>query len=284
MIVVTGATGLVGSEVVSRLVSRGLPVRALTRNREKNRSRFPGLVEVVEADLDRPETLPAALHGATAAFLLTNSTERAASQQVGFLEAASRVGIQRLVNLSQHGADPNSSNRFQRYHAEVEAALQSSDLVWTILRPNLFMQGLLAVRESIRRRGNFALAAGEARISAVDIRDIAEVTVAVLTEPGHEHRIYDLTGPQALTHDEMAHELTRGLGRSVAYIDIPPEAMRSALLSFGFPEWQADGLVEEFEVYRRGEAAAVSDDVATITGHPPRSFAEFVKDYASAFR
>ena len=104
-----------------------------------------------------------------------------------------------------------------------------------------------------------------------------------MTERGHEGRTYDLTGPQALTHSEMAAHFSDALGRRVEFIDVSPEAMRGALISVGLPSWQADGLLEDYAHYRRGEAAAVSSGVQDVTGQAPRTFATFARDYARAF-
>jgi uncharacterized protein YbjT (DUF2867 family) len=145
------------------------------------------------------------------------------------------------------------------------------------------MQGLLNFRSTIATQDAFYAAASDAKVSAVDVRDIAEVAVAALTESGHEGKIYNLTGPQALTHVEMAEGLSEALGRRVTFVDIPSEAMREALLGVGLPVWQADGLIEDYAHYRRGEAAAVTSGVRDATGKAPRSFEEFARDYAGMF-
>jgi uncharacterized protein YbjT (DUF2867 family) len=145
------------------------------------------------------------------------------------------------------------------------------------------MQGLLNFRSTIATQNAFYAAAGDAKVSVVDVRDNAEVAVAALTEAGHEGKIYELTGPQALTHAEMAELLSEALGRQVAFVDIPPETMREALLEFGFPVWQADGLIEDYAHYKRGEAAAVTSGVRDAIGKAPRSFEEFARDYAAMF-
>jgi uncharacterized protein YbjT (DUF2867 family) len=283
MILVTGATGTNGTEILKRLATGDMQVRAMVRNRERASTIALPHVEVVEGDFDRPETLLAALAGVERAFLLTNSSERAESQQIAFIDAARQSGIAHVVKLSQFDADVNASGRFQRYHAVVEAALQESGLAYTILRPNLFMQGLLNFRSTIATQNAFYAAAGDAKVSIVDVRDIADVAIAALTEPGHEGKIYDLTGPQALTHTKMAEDLSETLGRQVSFIDIPAEAMRNALLGLGFPEWQAEGLIEDYAHYRRGEAEAVTFGVQDAIGKAPRRFEEFTRDYAAMF-
>src|SRR5215204_2727127 len=283
MILLTGATGNNGTEILKRLPTGEVPVRAMVRNREQASVIALPHVEVVEGDFDRPVTLLAALAGVERAFLLTPSSERPESQQIAFIDAARQSGVAHVVKLSQFEADVNAPDRFRRYHAVVEEALQASGLAYTILRPNLYMQGLLNFRSTIATQNAFYAAAGDAKVSMVDVRDIADVAVAALTEPGHEGKIYELTGPQALTHAEMAEGLSEALGRQVTFIDILPEAMRDAFLGFGVPEWQADGLVEDYAHYRRGEAEAVTWGVQDAIGKAPRSFEEFACDYAPMF-
>ena len=117
----------------------------------------------------------------------------------------------------------------------------------------------------------------------MDVRDLAEVAVAALTTSEHENRIYSLTGPVGLTFAEMADALSRAVGRAISFVDVPSESMRSALVEMGLPTWQVDGLLEEFAMYRRGEAAAAESGVREALGRPPRSFGEFARDYASLF-
>jgi uncharacterized protein YbjT (DUF2867 family) len=283
-LLITGATGNNGTELLKLLASRGIRARAMVRPGADagTISDLPGIA-LVEGDFDKPSSLERILAGVERAFLLTNSTERSEAQQSGFVEAARRSGVKQIVKLSQLGADASSPVRFLRYHAAVEGAIRSSGMAYTFLRPNLYMQGLLLFRDSITTQGRFFAPAGDARVSAVDVRDIAAAAAAALTEPGHEGKTYVLTGPQALTHAEMAEGLSRALGKQIAFVDISPDAMRAAVLAVGLPAWQADGLVEDYAHYRRGEAAAVETGVEDATGQPPHSFAEFAHDYASAF-
>ncbi|MBD0275713.1 MAG: SDR family oxidoreductase [Acetobacteraceae bacterium] len=284
MVLVTGATGSNGTELTKLLASRGVPVRAMVRSRDKARAvaSLAG-VEAVLGDFDDAASVERALRGVERAFLVTDSSERAEARQRAFVDAARRTGLKRVVKLSQFAADEGSPVRFLRYHAAVERAIVESGIQYTFLRPNLFMQGLLAFRASIAAEGRFFAAAGEARVSVVDVRDIAAAAAAALTGDGHEGRTYDLTGPEALTHAEMAASLSGALGRPVAFVDVPPEAMLKALLGAGLPPWQAEGLVEDYAHYRRGEASAVGPGVRDATGEPPRSFSAFARDYAPAF-
>jgi len=283
MILIIGATGTVGSEVVKRLSAQGRQARALTRDLRKVKAdEFPH-VEFVQGDFDDADSIRRACSGVEQAFLLSNSTERAEQQQIGFVEAARKSGVRHIVKLSQLYADVNSPGRFLRYHAAVEAAIEATDLTFTFLRPNLYMQGLLNFAQSIKEKSAFFAAAGDARISAVDVRDLADVAVAALIDSRHKNKIYSLTGPEALTFGEMADELSAALGRTISFVDVPPETMREALDGLGFPAWQADGLLEEFEMYRRGEAAEIESGVADSLGRSARPFVEFARDYAPLF-
>ena len=156
-------------------------------------------------------------------------------------------------------------------------------MTFTILRPNLYMQGLLLFKPLIAAHGKIAAPVADAAVSVVDVRDIAAVAVAALTEAGHENKSYDITGPEALTHGQMAEELTHALGKPVTYENISGEQMKDSLLSFHMPAWQAEGLVEDYAHYSRGEAATLSTAVEEVTGSKPRSFCTFSQDFRQAF-
>ena len=282
MILITGATGNNGTEIIRRLAGSGARVRAMVRKYPDGTDALPG-VEYVMADFDDHVSIRRALDGVHRAFLTTNSTERVEAQQLNFVEQARAAGVRHIVYLSQLHAARSSPVRFLRYHAVVEDAIGSSGMAFTHLRPNLYMQGLLGFRSSIATEGRFFASAGDASVSIVDVRDIAAVAAAALTQEGHESRAYDITGPEALTHAEMASVFTTVLGKPVSYVDLPEAAMRDGLLGFGFPEWQADGLIEDYAHYRRGEASAVSTAVRDVTGQPLSSFRQFVQGYRHAF-
>jgi uncharacterized protein YbjT (DUF2867 family) len=283
MILITGATGIVGSEVIKRLSAQGKEVRAVTRDLQKAGAHRLPHVQFVKADFDDPDSMRLACAGVERAFLLTNSTERAEKQQIDFVRVAQKSGVRHIVKLSQLHADVKSPGRFLRYHAAVEAAVQSAGMTFTFLCPNLYMQGVLNFRQSIKEKSAFFAAAGEARISALDVRDLADVAAGALSSSDHDNKSYSLTGPEALTFGEMAKQLSAALGRTIAFVDVPPEAMRESLAVLGLPPWQADGLLEEFAMYRRGEAAGVESGVFQALSRRPRSFAEFARDYASLF-
>jgi uncharacterized protein YbjT (DUF2867 family) len=283
MILVTGATGSNGKEILKLLSAKNVQVRIMVRDLNRAKDIAAPNVEIVEGDFDRPETLLAALSGVEQTFLVAPSSNRVEMQQLVFVDAAKQNGVKQIVYLSQFDTKADSPVRFLRYHAAVEAAIQASGMAYTFLRPNLFMQGLLNFRSMIATENAFYAAAGDAKVSAVDVRDIAEVAVATLTQSGHEGKIYNLTGSQALTHAEMAGYLSAALARQISFVDIPPESMHEFLLGAKFPLWQADGLLEEYAHYRRNEAAMIGSGVKDAIGKEPRSFERFAHDYALMF-
>jgi uncharacterized protein YbjT (DUF2867 family) len=271
MILVTGATGANGTELLKRLSPLGHKVRAMVRAPRKAEA----LRELPGIEL---------LHGVTRAFLVTPSTERAEAQQIGFIETARHAGVDHIVILSQYAAADPSPVRFLRYHAAVEHAARQSGLAWTFLRPNLFMQGLLHFKDMIRATSSFAAAIGDARVSVVDVRDIAAAACAALTSDDHAGRIYNLTGPEALTHGQMAQKLSQAVGRPITFHDVPESQMADAMRHVGMPDWQVEGLLEDYAHYRRNEAAAVETGVLQATGAAARAFDDFARDNAAMFQ
>lgn len=284
IILVTGATGNVGTELTKLLSAQKMPFRAMVRSL-KGTDKLAALegAELVVGDFNDEETVAGALKDVKRAFLLTDSSEQTENQQINFVDAARRAGIKHIVKLSQWAADENSPVRFLRYHAAVERKIKDSGIDYTFLRPNLFMQGLLGFRESIVKQGKFFAAIGDAKISVVDVRDIAEVAAAALTGNGHERKTYNITGTEALSHYEMAEKLSAAVSRPVQFVNVSPEAMREALVAAGFPDWQADGLIEDYAHYARGEASETAAGVQEATGKSPGSFDDFARDYASVF-
>jgi uncharacterized protein YbjT (DUF2867 family) len=281
-ILVTGATGNTGAALLPLLEGRGVTVKAMVR--DAGRARLAASAATpVEADFDDPASLELALRGVTRAYLVTPSSAAAEEQQTRFADLAARAGVRQIVLLSQFAADERSPVRFLRYHAVVERHIRDLGIGFTFLRPNLFMQGLLAFGRSIAAAGAFSAPIGDQRVSLVDVRDIAAVAAAALTAPGHLGRTYTLTGPAAVSHAEIAAALSHALGRPITFREGDPDAFAAALAAFGMPRWQIDGLLEDYAHYRRGEAATLTTDVLDVTGRAPRDIAAFAREYASAF-
>jgi uncharacterized protein YbjT (DUF2867 family) len=285
MILVTGATGLSGSELVRRLSAKGIPSRALVRNLAKAQplALLPN-VEVVEGDMTRPDSMTAAFHGVDRAMLISTSDPTMVETQSSFIDAARRAGVGHVVKLSGIIPELDSPFRFARMHAEIEKRLEDSGLAYTHLRAGEFMPSYFRQVPSIVARGIMALPMSDARIASVDIGDLADVAITVLTTSGHEGKTYPLTGPESLTMAEVAEKLSAVTGKAIRYVDVPPEEARQARLSAGMPPYLAEGLDELFAERRNGKESRVWPTIKEVFGLKPTSFDEFARRNAAIFR
>ncbi len=283
MILITGATGTVGKELVKLLARPEEPIRVLVRDRNRAGSiAYPG-VNFVEGDFARADSLPAALSGIEKVFLLSAPGERQAELEGNFIDALVRSPLKHVVKLSALGADLESPARFLRTHAELERRIVESGIPYTFLRPNQFMQSFLSFRDSIVNRGEFYAPLGDGRVSIVDVRDVAAVAAEVLHEFGHQYKTYEVTGPESLTYADCAARLTFALGKPVSYVDVPPETARDNMLQAGMPEWIVDGILELYAWWKFNNAAEVSGTVRKDGKRDPIAFAQFAHDYAPQF-
>jgi uncharacterized protein YbjT (DUF2867 family) len=285
MILVTGATGLSGSELVRRLSARGIPVRALVRSASKA-EKFSSLpdVEIVVGDMAHPETLTGALRGVERAMLISSANPTMVEVQSNFIKAAARAGVKHVVKLSGIIAELDSPFRYARMHAETERMLEASGMAFTHLRSGEFMHAYFRQVPSIIARGALFLPMEDAKIASIDIGDLAECAAMVLTNPGHEGKIYSLTGPEALNMAEVAEKLSAATGNKINYINVAPEDARKAQLAAGLPLFTADALAELFAERRKGKEAQVSPDIQTVFGRRATSFDEFARRNAAIFR
>jgi uncharacterized protein YbjT (DUF2867 family) len=274
MILVIGATGTIGSEVVGQLVAADERPRVFVRDRDKARRLLGERVEPVVGDLDRSETIEAALAGVDRVFLLTTQSSRQPDWERTVIAAAARAGVAHLVKLSVFRADEQSPLRFARQHRQAERALEQSGLAWTIVRAVFLMQNLRAMV----RDAAIYTAAGDGRVAMIDARDIAAVAAAALTTPGHEGKIYTLTGPEALTFDDVANNLSQQSGKQIRHVRVSVDDVRTALESAGVAPWFADDMARLHAMLAAGYEDVVTDDVRAVTGSPPRTLAQFARD------
>jgi uncharacterized protein YbjT (DUF2867 family) len=283
MILVTGATGKTGSELVRMLSSRGCEFRVLARTPEKARALFGDGVEVVAGDLGRPDTLDGAMRGVDRLFLLSSPDPGAPALQESALAAAKRSDVRYVVKMSAVDASPDSPSRFLRLHGEMDRALAKSGLTCTVLHPHSFMQNTLGFAPTISTQGVFYTPPAAA-IPLVDVRDIAAVACAVLVENGHEDKTYTITGPERLTYAQIAEKIGAAIGRPVRHVEVPPEAARDGMLGAGVPEWIVGGLLELYAYHLDGRGTEVTRVTEQIAGKTPITFDEFARDHAAAFR
>ncbi|MEU9475540.1 NAD(P)H-binding protein [Streptomyces sp. NPDC048191] len=274
MILVTGASGSVGSALLECLRAAGTATRAAYRDPRATARAIEAGGHAVTLDLAVPDTLGPALDGIETVFLLGATGPAQTTHELNMVEAARAAGA-RVVKLSVWRADEELTP-IARLHRPVERALIASGLSWTILRPNFFLQNFLR-QPSIREAGEFSLPLIDAPISFVDTGDIARAAARVLTTDGHDGRVYDLTGPKALTYAEAAEEFSDVLGRPVRYTGLPDDRARAVLLGRGMPTFHVDALIDVARAYRDGGAEFVGPAVADLTGRPALGFADFVR-------
>lgn len=283
MILVTGATGKVGREVVRQLAAANVPARALVRDPAgASHLRIPG-IEIVVGDLARPETLSPAFAGAERVFLLTPAAPDQVELQSNALEAGRRAGARHIVKVSVAGG-PDAGTQIGRWHWATEKQIEASGVGFTFLRPTLYMQQMCAYAPSIAATGTFSAPVGSGEVAVVDTRDVAAVAVAALTGSGHDRRIYDLTGPEALSYDAMADAISEAIGKRVAFAHVPPDYARKQMIADGVPAWLADDMTVLAASFREGYGATVTTTVFDVTGQRPRTFRQFAHDYARVFR
>jgi uncharacterized protein YbjT (DUF2867 family) len=285
MILVTGATGLTGSEAVRRLSARGVPVRALVRTESKAAtiSDLPG-VEIALGDMSQAESLAAPLKGVERALLISSSDPTMESVQATFIAAAKKAGVRHIVKLSGIMPGQGSPFRFARMHAEIERVLEASGVAYTHLRAGQFMQTYFRQAALIAGKGILPLPMAGAATASIDTDDIAEVAARVLTTPGHENKAYPLTGPESLTMEQVAAKLSAAIGRPVHYMDVPPDDAKRATMAAGMPPYMADAIAELFMIRRDGAEAKAWPTIRDVFGFAPRSFDDFAHRHAAIFR
>jgi uncharacterized protein YbjT (DUF2867 family) len=278
-------SGNIGTPLALALARQGAEVTLCVRNPKPNAA-FDDLgIRQASFDINDLRSMTEALEGGDAFFSLTPLVENLPEAGAKAIEAAKRSGIGRIVRCSAQGAGPDAAIRLGRMHYAVETAVEESGIPFTILRPANFMQNYLhfGAADTIRSKGVFYSPLGAARTSPIDTRDISEIGIRVLTEPGHEGRRYELTGGESLSDGEMADVLSEELGRIVTYIEITQDQAREAMAAAGTPAWLVEVLGELNGIASKGYLAAVAPDAEGILKRKPGSFAQFVRDHLDAF-
>lgn len=282
-VLVTGATGNVGAGVARELRGRGVPVRAFVRDPGKAAAALGDGVELVSGDFSDEASVRRALRGVDGVFLSCANDPRQVEYETRIIDAAAAADVRRIVKLSAYGAEVGSPLAFSDWHGRIEEHLRASGVPAVVLQPSFFMSNLLGAAEQVRHEGRLFAPAEGARISMIDPQDVAAIAAVALTGDGHEGQTYPLTGPEAITYERIAEELSTVTGRSVEFVAVPDEAARQALVETGTPEFVADQIVTLFGVLRRGAQERTTDTVRALTGREPRGIIEFFRDHAGPF-
>ncbi len=282
MILLTGATGKIGAETAKQLVGKGAPVRALVRDAAKAAPLEAAGVELAVGDIADAAAVRQALTGVRQAFLLLPNGEQQEASEKQFTDLCRAAGVGHLVKMSSMEAVPTAQTPIPRAHWAVEEYIRASGLAWTMVKPNFFMQNLLASAKSIREQGLFSLPMGDGTTGMADARDIGAVCAEVLTGQGHAGQSYEITGPEVLTFHQVAERFTSVLGRPIRYVPMPMAQFRERMTGVLKP-WHLNAVCELFQ-----EIADIGLDHTTGTfrrlmGRDPISLDRFIRDHAAAF-
>lgn len=283
-VLVTAATGTVGTHVVRSLLAAGVRPRVLSRDPARAQARLGEGVEVAVGDFGEPESVQAALEGVDRLFLACPNDPRQLTYETTVIDAAVAAGVGRVVKLSAVGAAVGSPLGFWDCQGRIEAHLRASGLRAVVLRPTTFMTMVLASAPTIAGTGQLFAPAGDAAVAMIDPRDVAAVAASLLAgdAPGVGDSL-TLTGPVALSFAAIADELSAVLGRPVEYVNVPDDAARAGLVEAGLSEWLVANVVTLFGLIRAGVMATATTTVTDVTGRPAAPFADFARDHAAAF-
>jgi len=278
-VLVTGATGTIGSNVAAQLAGRNdLKLRVFVRDAGKAASLAQAGAEIATGTYEDPASLRAPMQGVDTVVLITAPGPNAADLAANGLAAAKAAGVRRIVRVSVINAAEDGPTDNVRQHGRTDKAIRESGLTYTILRPNFFMQNLLSSAGTINAEGNMYYGMGDGKLGIIDARDIADAVVgAVLTED-FNNQVLDLTGPESVSFYDVAKTLSEALGRPVHFVAVPPEAVEQSLLQMNMGDWFPRVMRDYSAAYARGWADMVTDAVPRVSGHPARSFATFARE------
>jgi len=284
MILITGASGNAGGAVLREVLKIGNGVRAMVRSKEESAKVPQGAIAVIADFADKP-SLRRALEGVDTVYLVCSPVRELVELESNMIDACREAGVKHVVLNSALGAG-DFAKSFPSWHRKVEDKLKGSGMAYTILRPNGFMQNLIAYfAPSIRAQGAFYQSTGDAKISHLDLRDIAAAAARILRSPSqHAGKIYELNGPEPLSYAEVAEKISNATGRKVQYVDIPPDAQRKALSDIGMPDFMITALLELQEYYASGKASKVDGTLESLIDRAPTKMDDFLKESADQFR
>jgi len=278
MIGVLGGTGMTGRHVVAGLKAKGAAFVCIVRDRAKAGEMLGAEVETVQGDFSDPSSLDSAFKGLDTLYLLCGHSPKLAESEINAIEAAKRAGIGYIVksSASEKGVSPDAPSAILRSHYTIEQALKQSGIRWAVSRPNFFMSNLLNMAPPIAQDSKLVTALPpETVISMIHPADVGECGAELLTVGGHEGEALFLTGTP-VTMAEVREELSRVLGRDIAYVQVSVEALREALTARGLPDWLIDHQAALMGFVADGAMQGETDWVQKLTGHPPRPLADWI--------
>jgi uncharacterized protein YbjT (DUF2867 family) len=284
LILVTGATGNVGAAVVAELAANGTPMRAFVRDEKRGRDRLGAGVELARGDFEDKASIARALDGVDTVFLSSADQPNKLAHETAVIDAAGAAGVRRIVKTSTVGAEAGSPLPPFDWHGRIEDHLRASGIPSVVLHSYFYMTNLLTSVEPVRQMGKLFAPLGGAKIAMIDPRDTGAVGAAALVTDRYDGKILDLSGPESVTYEQVADELSSATERTIEFVNIPDEAARETFVKLGFPDWLLAHFDHLFPLLRSGVVAQPTDTVRSVTGREPRSFATWARDHAAAFR
>ncbi len=283
MVLITGASGSVGKAVLQEASRKESKVRAMYRSKEEA-AKAPSGCEAVLADYANKQSLRNALDGVASVYVVCSPIPQLVELESNVLDVCKESGVKHVVLNSALGARDYGKS-FPSWHRKVEDKLKGTGMSYTILRPNGFLQNIVAYNApSIRTQGAFYAAMGDAKVSYLDVGDIAVVAVKALQGGAHSGKTYELNGPEAISNQELAKRISKVTGRTVNYVDIPEDAQRKAMLGAGMPEWQVTALLELQQYYKQGGAAKTDSLLQALIERAPVTLDQYLTANAREFR
>ena len=283
MILLTGVTGKIGGETARQLMARGAKLRALVRDAAKAADLKAAGVELVVGDIADADTVKRALAGVEKAFLLLPNGEQQEANEKQFTDLCVAAGVKHLVKMSSMEATATAETSIPRAHWAVEEYIRASGLAWTMVKPNFFMQNLLASAKSIREQGRFSLPMGGGTTGMADARDIGAVCAEVLIGKGHAGKSYEITGPEVLTFNQVAERFSEVLGRKIEYVPMPMAQFRERMTGVLKP-WHLDAVCALFQEIADIGLDHTTDTFRKLIGREPIPLRQFIKDHIALFR
>lgn len=279
-ILVTGATGRIGGQLVPRLAGyNDLAVRAFVRSAKKAAPLISSGAELALGRLEDPRSVRIAVDGIDTVVLITPATPDAADQASSVLAAARAAGVRKIVRISVFKAAVDGPTAVTRLHGRTDIEIQESGLTYTILRPPFFMQNLFFMAvDSLAREGRLYFGIGYGKLGMIDLRDVVDCAESCVVSDAYDDQIFTLTGPESIGFHHIASRLHDILGRPVQYIPVPPEAVERSIRAMGMGEWYAQVMRDLCRAYSENWGDLTTDGVARLTGRTPRSFDVFASE------
>ena len=278
LIVLTGATGNTGQVIVAELKRRGVPFAAMVHSETRAAQLAALSVPSITGDFDDSASLEGALDGAEKAYLVCTPDEKLVARETAFVNAAKKVGVRHIVKCSAYWAAIDGETQNLRSHGIIEKALIDSGVAYTMIRPHGYMQTFtLFAWDMIQRAGVISLPTGDGKIPLVDVRNVAAVAVKALTESGHEGKIYDITGPEALDTYQVAATLERVLGHPVTYLPSAEWSLKIVMSILGITATPTEHVLKVFKMQREHKFDKAHTTLQEL-GIPPITYDQFVRD------